>query len=98
MPGLRRLPAAGRREAAIERLVLGGHLGEELGGPEARTVLLLQRLAQLDEALGAHHVDVAQGPAGEGREAEAEDGADVALAYVGEHALLEDARALERLD
>src|ERR1700731_1444245 len=52
---LRRLAFSAGREAAVEGVALGGHLDEQLGRLEAVAVLLLQRLAQLDEALGAHH-------------------------------------------
>ena len=60
-------------------------------------VFLLQPLAQLDEALRAHHVDVGQRAAGERREAEAEDRADIGLAHVGDDALLDAARGFQRL-
>ena len=52
----------------------------------------------IDEILRAHHVDVGQRAAGERRKAEAEDRADIGLAHVGEHVLLEAARGLQRLN
>ena len=59
------------------------------GGLKRVAVFLLQPLAQLDEALRPHHVDIGQRAAGERREAEAEDRADIGLAHVGDDALLE---------
>src|SRR5262249_21201057 len=61
-------------------------------------MLLFEGLAQLDEALGTHHVDEAERPAGERREPEAENGADIALADVRENAFLKDAGGFQRLD
>ena len=55
-------------------------------------------LAQRDELLRAHHVDVGERAARIGRVAEAEDRADIGLAHVGEHAFLEAARGFQRLD
>src|SRR5262245_47162862 len=92
----RLLPPRGRK-AVIERVVLGRHVEEQLRRLEARAVLLLERLALFDEALGAHHVDIAERATRERGKAEAEDRADIAFAHVGEHAFLEDARGLERL-
>src|SRR6516164_3592511 len=45
------------RESPVEGLALSGHLDKKPGRLEAGPVLLLQRLAQLDETLGAHHID-----------------------------------------
>ena len=53
--------------------------------------------AERHERFGAHAVDVGERAAGEGREAEAEDRADVRLARVGDDAFLERARRLQRL-
>src|SRR5438046_2595653 len=52
-----RRPRGSRRKAAIERVVLARHVEEKLGRREARAVLLLQPLAQGDEAVRPHHVD-----------------------------------------
>ena len=60
-------------------------------------MLLFEPPAQIDEALGAHHVDVGKGAARERREAEAEDRAHVGLAHVGDDALLDAARGFQRL-
>src|SRR5207253_3533838 len=95
---LRRRARLARSEPSVERVALGGHLDEELRRLEARAVLLLKRLHHIDEALGAEHVDPGERPARVGCEAEAEDRAHVRLAHVGEHALFEAARGLERHD
>ena len=50
------------------------------------------------KALRPHHVDIGERAAGERRKAEAEDRADIGLAHVGDDALLDTARRLERLD
>src|SRR2546423_5143323 len=86
---------ASRREPAIEALALAGHFDEQLRGLEAGAVFLLEPLAELDEFLDAHHVDPRQRPARIRCKAEAQNGADVGLAYVGQHALLEAARRLQ---
>ncbi|GCC45086.1 hypothetical protein chiPu_0029517, partial [Chiloscyllium punctatum] len=69
-----------RREAAVEGFALGGHLLEQLRRREARAVFLLEGVAERDEVLRAHEVNVGQRPASERREAEAEDRADIGLA------------------
>ena len=69
-----------RREAAVEGLALRRHLDQQLRRREARAVFGLELVAQLDELLRAHEVDVGQRAAGERREAEAEDRADIGLA------------------
>src|SRR6186713_2569582 len=56
-----------RCKACIEALALGRHLDEQLVGGKACAVFLLQPLAQLDELLRAHHVDVGERPARIGR-------------------------------
>ena len=56
-----------------------------------------QSVAQCDEDLYAHAVDIGQGPAGERREAKAEDRADIGLARVGDHMFGDGARGLHRL-
>src|SRR5215510_9432404 len=91
----RRLPP---REPPVEGVVFRGHVDEQLCRREAITAGLFQTLAQLDEGLRAHHVDIGQRTAGERREAEAENRADIGLAHVGDDALLDAARGLERLD
>src|SRR5262249_20145290 len=89
------LPGA---EPPVEGVALAGHFDEKLRGLEACAVLLLEGLHHLDEALGAEHVDPRERPAGIWRKPEAEYRADVGLAHVGEHALFETARGLERHD
>src|SRR5476649_992823 len=86
-----------RREAAIEGVALGGEIEQERRRLEARAVFLFQRLAQFDELLRSHHVDVGQRAAGERRKAETQDRAHIGLAHVGDHALLEGARGFQRL-
>src|SRR4051812_15770636 len=54
-------------------------------------------LAERQERLRAHEVDVGERAAGVGGEAEAEDRADIGLARIGDDALLDRARRLERL-
>src|SRR2546423_7533769 len=95
---LRRLLLPLGREARIKALAPGGHLDEQLVRLEALAVFLRELFAQRDELTCAHHVDVGQRAARIGRVAEAEDRADVGFAHVGEHALLEAARGLQRLD
>ena len=68
-----------------------------LGGSKRAPYFFSSLLAQLDELLRAHHVDVGQRAAGVRRKAAAEDRADVGLAHVGDHLLLEGARGLHRL-
>src|SRR3974390_347 len=86
-----------RSEAAVEGLVLIGHLDQQLVGRKARAVFLLQVAAQRNELPGAHHVDVGESAAGKRRKAEAEDGANIGLAHVGQDFLLEAARGLQCL-
>jgi hypothetical protein len=54
-------------------------------------------VAQLDKVLGAHEVDVGQRPAGERREAEAEDRADIRFPRIGDDMILDRARGFHRL-
>ena len=54
-------------------------------------------MAQLDELLRAHEVDVGQRAAGERREAEPEDRADIRLTRIGNDMILHGARSLHRL-
>ena len=87
-----------RREAAVEGLALGRPCRSAACGGVKRGPYLASSLsAQLDEVLGAHAVDVGQRAAGERREAEAEDRADIGLAQVGDDALLDSARGFQRL-
>src|SRR6516164_9241419 len=77
------------QEAAVEGVALRGHVGEKVARREAQAVLAFEPFAQIDEAPRPRHVDVGQGPAGERREAEAEDRADIRLADIGDDALLD---------
>src|ERR1700677_3167732 len=86
-----------RRVLAVEALALGRHLPQAAARREARTVLAGEFLRPCDERLRAHAVDQRDRAAGERREAEAEDRADVGLAGVGDDALLHAARGLQRL-
>src|SRR3954453_21980390 len=86
-----------RRETPIEGLALLGHINEQLRRRKARAVFFLELLAEVDEGLRAHHVDVGQRAAGVRRKTEAEDRADVGLAHVGDDLLLEGTRGLDRL-
>src|ERR1700754_1378118 len=56
------------RETHVERFALRRHVEQQLRGCEPRPELLLELLAQFDELLGAHEVDVGQRPAGKRRE------------------------------
>src|ERR1700689_2335221 len=85
------------REAAIERLALFRHVGEELAGLEAVAMVLRELVAQRHESLRAHAVDIGDSAAGERRKAEAEDRADIGFAHVGDDALLDAAGGFERL-
>src|SRR6266566_2555545 len=86
-----------RREAAVKRLVLRGHVDQELRRCEPRTVFPLELQAQFDERLRAHEIDVGQRAAGEWREAEAEDRTYVRLARIGDDMILHGARGFHRL-
>src|ERR1700733_11045662 len=85
------------RVLAVEALALGRHLPQAAARREARTVLASEFLGAGDERLRAQAVDQRDRTAGERREAEAEDRADVGLAGVGDDALLHAARGLQRL-
>src|SRR3954465_10653133 len=95
-PG-REPPWGSGRFARLFATVEGGaarrHVEEDLGRREAGAVLRREGPAELDEALRAHEVDVGQRAARVGREAEAEDRADVGLARIGDHALLDRSRS-----
>src|SRR5829696_96752 len=93
-PVLRRLLLL---RAAVERAARLGHVEEDFWRGEALAVLRLELAGKRHEALRAHAVDVGEPPARVGREAEAEDRADVGLARVGDDALAVDPRRLERL-
>ena len=54
-------------------------------------------LAKRDEIGRAHPIDVAQCAAGKWREAEADDRADIGLARIGDDAVLDHPRRLDRL-
>ena len=56
-----------------------------------------QSVAQFDEDLYAHAVDIGQGAARERRETEAENRADIGLARIGDNMLREGARGLHCL-
>src|SRR3954465_11120545 len=73
------------------------HLDNDRRRRKAIAVPIPRALADRHEGLRAHEVDVAQRAAGIGREAEAEDRADIGLARIGDDALLDRARRFERL-
>ena len=95
-PELSRAGVAG--EAAVEAVAFGGHVDEQRRRRKPWPARRFEAPALFDECLRPHHVDVGQRTARERREAEAQDRADVSLAHVGQHALLEAARGFERLD
>src|SRR6202011_5492010 len=72
-----------RGEARIIALALGRHVDELLVRLEALAVFSAKLLAQCDEFLRAHHVDVGERAARIGRIAKAEDRADIRFAHVG---------------
>ena len=75
------------------------HVDEQLRRAQsAPRMSVSSRRHSSTKRLRPHHVDVGERAAGERRKAEAEDRADIGLAHVGEHALLDAARGLERLD
>src|SRR4051794_29034777 len=88
------LPGLG---TAVERPARSRHFDQDPGRREAVAVLRLQLPAQVDENLRPHEIDVAESAARVGRESETEDRADIRLARVGDHALLDAAGRLERL-
>ena len=55
-----------------------------------------QLFAQRHEGLDPHSVDIAQRAAGIGGEAEAEDGADIGFAWIGDDAFLDGAGGFQR--
>src|SRR6185312_16895038 len=85
-------------EALVEAFVRVGEIEQQTVGREALAVALLEQAAEIDEFARAHHVDPRERAAGIGREAEAEDRADIRLAHVGQNLLLEAAGRLQRLD
>ena len=64
----------------VERLALPGTLDEEGRGSEAIAVLRAQPLQDFHREARAQVVEIPEGPAQEGREAQTEDGADVSIA------------------
>ena len=89
--------ASRRLGAAIKRLAVRRHFAQQGRRRETRAMPGGQCVAQFDEGLYAHAVDIGQGPAGERREAKAEDRADIGLARVGDDMLRDGARGLHRL-
>src|SRR5688572_24881384 len=88
------------RQAAkqsAQRLAPGRLVAQELWRREALAVLLRQLVRARDEFLDADRVDELRGAAGPGREADAEDGADVGIVRGRQHALLQAARGLDGL-
>src|SRR5690242_15766650 len=81
-----------RREAAVEGLVPRRHVFQQLWRGEARAVFGFKLVAELDEFSRAHEVDIGQRAAGERREAETEDRADIGLARIGDDVILHRAR------
>src|SRR5205807_2231082 len=85
-----------RREAAVEGLALGGHVDQKLWRGEARAVFGLELMAELDEFLRAHKIDVGQRTTGKRRKAKPEDRADIGLAHIGDDMILHGARGFHR--
>src|SRR5690606_3492734 len=90
-----RRPGVGS-EPSVEALSLRRHVAQELGRGKARA-LAGEALADLHRLAGADHVEPGEGPARPGREAPAEDRADIAFADVGEYAFLQSADGLQHL-
>src|SRR5258708_21697175 len=80
MTGLRRGQLL-RRKAAVEGLALGRHLLEQFWRREARAVFCLQLVAQRDEILGPHEVDIGQRAAGERGKAKTQNRSDIGFAH-----------------
>ena len=70
---------------------------QQLRRREARAVFGLELVAEFDELLRAHEVDIGQRAAGERRKAEAEDRADIGLAQIGDDMILHRAGGFHRL-
>src|SRR5262249_13225109 len=88
-------PIAFRTEALrIEAFSFARELHEERRGRETRAEALLERPRAADDFVGADDVDVAERAATERREADAEDRADVAVAWRAEDAFVEAAERL----
>src|SRR5207244_5453658 len=79
--------ARSRASVLVEPAAVLGHFYEERCGREAQPELVLPTSELLHHLRGAERVRVAEGPAPEGRPAQAEDGADVAVAGGAEDAL-----------
>src|SRR5882724_4611731 len=80
-----RRPASGRVVAGAVR----GRLDQADGGSEARPVHVLEVAQRLQNPRGGEVVDDPQGPAAEGGEADAEEGAHVAVARAPDGTLVE---------
>src|SRR3990172_1184576 len=65
------------------------HLHQHGGWRKARAVPRLQALQNLDRKAGTQVVEIAEGTAQEGGEAEPEDGADVSVSRMTQDALLQ---------
>src|ERR1700693_3807144 len=85
-------------EPLVEGTALFCHVDEEVARLETVAAGFRQPIAQIDKGFCAHAVDVGDGAASERRKAETEDRADVGLAHIGDHALLDAAGGFERLD
>src|SRR5690348_15796952 len=86
-----------RGKAAVEGFALFRHLFQKLRRREARAVLGLELVAQLDEFFRAHEIDVGQRPSRERRKTEAQDRAHIGLARIDDDVILDRARGLHRL-
>ena len=83
---------------AVERIAGLGHVEQERTRLEAFAAGCGEIVAKIDKGLGPHAVDIGNGAAGERRKAEAENGADIGLAHVGDDLLLDAAGGFQRLD
>ena len=63
----------------VELLISLGHVEQHLAGGEGGAVRLLEPSHGVNHLLGSHGVAVSEGAAGEWREAQSEDGADISL-------------------
>src|SRR3954452_2856716 len=80
------------REPAVEAPAFRRHLFQQAVRTEASSMLLRQLPCKRNEHVDAHAVDVGQRAPGVRGKAEAEDGADVGLARISDHAFFDGAR------
>jgi len=82
-------------EALVEGLALLCHIDQQSRCLELLAIFARQHLAHVDKGLRPHGVDVAQCTTGVGRKPEAQDGADIGLARIGDDAFFHCTRSFK---